>query len=183
MFFNKDDRIVKVIFAQSCPTLCDPTDYTVHGILQPRILECVAFPFSRGIFPTQGLKPSLPRSRQILYQLSQQGSPRILERVVYPFSIGSSHPRNQTRVSWIAGGSLFSYCWVLKVLFIFWMQVLYQICALHLVVFLSWAFNSRETYFLNKQMQPKWRNCLKRTRIGGEEQRMFSNIISSQKQI
>ena len=38
---------VKVKVAQSCPTLCDPMDYTVHGILQARILECVAFPFSR----------------------------------------------------------------------------------------------------------------------------------------
>ncbi|CAI9170332.1 unnamed protein product [Rangifer tarandus platyrhynchus] len=28
--------------------LCDPTDYTVQGILQARILEWVAFPFSRG---------------------------------------------------------------------------------------------------------------------------------------
>ena len=34
--------------AQLCPTLCDPMDYTVHGILQARILEWVAFPFSRG---------------------------------------------------------------------------------------------------------------------------------------
>ena len=33
--------------AQSCPTLCDPMDYTLHGILQARILEWVAFPFSR----------------------------------------------------------------------------------------------------------------------------------------
>ena len=33
--------------AQSCPTLCNPMDYTVHGILQARILEWVAFPFSR----------------------------------------------------------------------------------------------------------------------------------------
>ena len=50
--------------AQSCPTLCGPTDYTVHGIPQARILECVAFPFSRG----------------------------------------SSHLRDQTQVSHIAGG-------------------------------------------------------------------------------
>ena len=34
--------------AQSCPTLCNPMDYTVHGILQARILEWVAFPSSRG---------------------------------------------------------------------------------------------------------------------------------------
>ena len=39
---------VKVKVAQSCPTLCDPIDYTVHGVLQARILKWVAFPFSRG---------------------------------------------------------------------------------------------------------------------------------------
>ena len=32
----------------SCVRLCDPMDCTVHGILQVRILEWVAFPFSRG---------------------------------------------------------------------------------------------------------------------------------------
>ena len=39
---------MKVKVAQSCLTLCDPMDYTVHEILQARILEGVAFPFSRG---------------------------------------------------------------------------------------------------------------------------------------
>ena len=39
---------VKVKVPQLCPTLCNPMDYTVHGNLQPRILEWVAFPFSRG---------------------------------------------------------------------------------------------------------------------------------------
>ena len=39
-------RAVQV--AQSCPTLCDPMDYTVHGSLQVRILTWVAFPFCRG---------------------------------------------------------------------------------------------------------------------------------------
>ena len=39
---------VKVKVAQSCPTLWDSMDYAVHGILQARILEWVAFPFSRG---------------------------------------------------------------------------------------------------------------------------------------
>ena len=32
---------------QSCPTLGHPMDATVHGILQARILEWIAFPFSR----------------------------------------------------------------------------------------------------------------------------------------
>ena len=48
-------RLVKVKVAQSCPTLCDPLDYTVHGILQARILEWVAVPFSR--------RSSQPRDR------------------------------------------------------------------------------------------------------------------------
>ena len=39
---------VKMKVAQSCPTLCDLMDYTVHGTLQGRILKWVAFPFSRG---------------------------------------------------------------------------------------------------------------------------------------
>ena len=32
----------------SCLTVCNPMDYTVQGILQARILEWVAFPFSKG---------------------------------------------------------------------------------------------------------------------------------------
>ena len=38
----------KVKLAQSCPTLCDPMHYTVHGILQARILHWGALPSSRG---------------------------------------------------------------------------------------------------------------------------------------
>ena len=56
------------------------------------------------IFPTQESYPGLPHCRQILYQLSHQGRPRILEWVAYPFSSRSSGPRNQTKVSCIAGG-------------------------------------------------------------------------------
>ena len=108
---------VKVQVSQSCPTLCDPMDYTAPGILQARILKWVAFPFSRGsskprdgtlislspslqadslpaepqgkpkntgvgslflfqqIFLTQELNWCLLHCRQILYQLSYQGSP------------------------------------------------------------------------------------------------------------
>jgi len=42
-----------VLVTQSCPTLCDPLDcsppgFSVHGILQARILEWVTIPFARG---------------------------------------------------------------------------------------------------------------------------------------
>ena len=60
--------------------------------------------FLQRIFPTQGLNSGLLRCWQILYQLNHKGSPRILEWVVCPFSSRSSQPRNQTRVSCIAGG-------------------------------------------------------------------------------
>ena len=50
--------------SQSCPTLghpmdCSPPGSSVHGISQARILEWVAMPSSRGIFPTQGSNPHL----------------------------------------------------------------------------------------------------------------------------
>ena len=45
-----DIEFQDVKVAQLCPTLWDPMDYTVHGILQARILEWVAFPFSKGSF-------------------------------------------------------------------------------------------------------------------------------------
>ena len=41
--------------AQLCLTLCNPMDYTVHGILQARILEWIAFPFSS--HPNPGIEP------------------------------------------------------------------------------------------------------------------------------
>ena len=46
-------RKVKVKVVQSCPTLWGPMDYTVHEILQARILEWVAFPFSRTFQPRE----------------------------------------------------------------------------------------------------------------------------------
>ena len=42
--------MLKVKVTQSCLTLCNPMDYTVCGILQARILEWVAFLFSRGSY-------------------------------------------------------------------------------------------------------------------------------------
>ena len=79
-----------------------------HGRYSPWNFPCQntgvgSLSLLRGIFPTQGLNPSLLHCRQTLYQLSHKGSPRILEWVAYPFFSGSSRPRNQTGVSWIAG--------------------------------------------------------------------------------
>ena len=61
------------LFATPWPTLWDPMDYTVHGILQARVLEWVAFPFSRGSFqPRDQAQVSCIAGR---FKLSHKGSP------------------------------------------------------------------------------------------------------------
>ena len=52
------------LVTQSCPILCDPMDcsppgFSVHGILQARMLECVAISFSSDL-PDPGIKPASP---------------------------------------------------------------------------------------------------------------------------
>ena len=63
----------------------------------------------QGIFPTQESNPGLQHCRRSLYWLSHKGSPRIWEWVAYPFPSRSSQPRNQTKVSYIAGRSFASW--------------------------------------------------------------------------
>ena len=86
---------------QLCLTLCYPIEYSPWnspgqdaGVGSHSLLQ--------GIFPTQGLNPGLLHCRQILYQLSHQGSPRVLEWVAYSFCSRSSRP-SRTRVSCVAG--------------------------------------------------------------------------------
>ena len=72
--------------AQSCSTLCDPTDCSlpgssVHGISQARILEWVAISFSRGIFPTQGWNPHLPHWQADSFPMSHLGSPGFRQNI------------------------------------------------------------------------------------------------------
>ena len=117
---------------QSCRIhLCDPMDYTVHGIFQARTLKWVGFPFSRG--------SSQPRNWSQVsciaggfftswatlcnpMNCSPPGSSvhgilqvRILKWLVMPSSRGSSQPKDQTRVPCIfciAGG--FLTCWAIR---------------------------------------------------------------------
>ena len=96
----------KVKVAQSCLILCNPMDI-VHGILQARILEWVALPFSRGSSQprdqtlTQG-SPTL-QAHSLLAEPKRKpkntgvGSLSLLQGIVPTF-------RNWTGVSCIAGG-------------------------------------------------------------------------------
>ena len=88
---------------------CSWPGFSVHGDSPSKNTGVGCHALLQGIFLTQGLNPGLPHCRWILYHLSHQGSPRILEWVAYYFSRGSSWPRNQTRVSCIAGGFFISW--------------------------------------------------------------------------
>ena len=86
-----------------------PDSLWPHGLYSPwnspgQNPRVGSFSLLQGIFPTQVLNPGLPYCRQILYQLSHQGSPRIWERIAYLFSRRFSQPGNWTVVSCIAGG-------------------------------------------------------------------------------
>ena len=73
---------VLCLVAQSCPTLCDPMDYSlpgssVLGDSPGKNTGVGCHDLLQGIFPTQGLNPGLPHCRQILYHLSHQGNQSI----------------------------------------------------------------------------------------------------------
>ena len=61
--------------SRSVMSLCDPMGYTVHGILQARILEWVAFPFSRDL-PNPGIEPRSPALQADSLPVEPQGKPK-----------------------------------------------------------------------------------------------------------
>ena len=81
---NKDICcVVLCLVIQSCLTPCYPMDYSppvssVHVDSPGKNTEVGCHALLQRIVPTQGLNPGLPHCRQILYTLSQQGSPIIL---------------------------------------------------------------------------------------------------------
>ena len=64
----------KVKVAQSCPTLCNPLDYNIHGIPQARILEYVVIPFSRDL-PNPGIRHRSPALKADSLPAEPSGKP------------------------------------------------------------------------------------------------------------
>ena len=126
----------KVLVAQLCPTPCEPMDSSppgssVHEILQERILEWVAVPFSRVSHQSKERSQKKNKNKKTCqlhlkvkvkvaqlcpalcdpmdYTVPGILQARTLEGVALPFSRGSSQPGNQTQVSLIPGGFLTSW--------------------------------------------------------------------------
>ena len=71
---NETINITEVKFAQECSILCNLMDYTVHGILQPRILE---WPFpSPGDLPNPEIKARSPALQADSLPAEPQGKPK-----------------------------------------------------------------------------------------------------------
>ena len=72
---------MRVLVTQTCLTPCNSMDQNpksyIHGILQARILGVGSHSLLQGILSTQELNQGLLHCRQILYQLSYQGSHRV----------------------------------------------------------------------------------------------------------
>ena len=66
---------VTTMFSHTCII---PLTFSVHGILQARILEWVSVSFSKGSSRNQGSNPGLLHCRHIIYWLNHQGSPSFL---------------------------------------------------------------------------------------------------------
>ena len=66
---------MKVKVTQLCLTLSDPMVYTVHGILQARILECVAF-LSPGDLPNPWIETRSPTLQVDSLLAEPQGKPK-----------------------------------------------------------------------------------------------------------
>ena len=69
-----------MLIAQSCLTLCDPMDCSlpgssVYGDSPGKNTGVGCHALLQGIFPTQESNQGVLHCRQILYQLSYQGSP------------------------------------------------------------------------------------------------------------
>ena len=72
---------MKVKVAQLGPTICDPMDYTVHGILKARILEWVAVPFSRGSYQPR-IEPRSPALQADSFPAEPQGKPIKIDKLL-----------------------------------------------------------------------------------------------------
>ena len=100
--------LILVRKSESCSLLSASLQpHGVHGILQARVLEWVAFPFSRGSSQPKGSNPGLPHGRRILSERPFLKSPQItnagegVEKREPPYTVGATATMEK-----LYGGSL-----------------------------------------------------------------------------
>ena len=91
------------LVAKSCQTLCNPMNcsmpgFSVHGILQPRILSGLTFP-SPGDLPNPGIKPMSPALAGRVFTAEPTGKPlvgyfSVIKNEIMPFASSMDGPRD-----------------------------------------------------------------------------------------
>ena len=123
--------------AQSCPTLCNPIDYSlpgssVHGIFQARVLEWVAIPFSRGssqprdwtrVFCIVGWHFTIWATREVWISHNDTHIPSLLS---LPPTQPSSHPSRSSQSTRL--GSLY------------YTATSHQLSILHMREYMYWCY-------------------------------------------
>ena len=71
------DLVAKLYLTLCDPLDCSPPGSSVHGIFQTRIMEWVAISFSRGVFPTRGIKPRSPALQVYSFLTEPPGKPNM----------------------------------------------------------------------------------------------------------
>ena len=98
-----NDHCSKVLVAQSCLTLWDPMDCSlsgssIHGILQAKILEWVAIPFSKGSYQPRDFTQS----------------PALQADSLLSESPGKSHVYPWSEVKWVSSVWFFATPWTIQ---------------------------------------------------------------------
>ena len=88
-FWKINFLVSELSVSQSCPTLCDLIDFTVHRILQARILEWVAFP-SPGDLSNSGIEPRSPALQEDSLPAEPQGKPKWFSKPIQKWFLGCS---------------------------------------------------------------------------------------------
>ena len=85
-------------------SLCDPMDYTVHGILQARILEWVAFPFSRRSSQTRDWTQVSRITSGLFTSWATREAKTVQETWAYfcPWTLCPSWQRSGLKPSWLS---------------------------------------------------------------------------------
>ena len=101
-------QVLQVLVAQSCLTLCDLMDYSlpgfsVHGIVQARILEWVAMPFSRGSSP--------PRDPSRVLRIADSLSSEPLQKSFKVAFISNGYKQTLSNIKEIMECNFMRPCW------------------------------------------------------------------------
>ena len=139
---------VLCLAAQSCPTVCNPMDYSppgssVHGILQARIPEWVAMPSSRGSSqPRDWIQVSSIGGRFFILWATREASPKICLQLIHHSNLISkgSNPNRHSLLPYFNAVPHPTLITTLTLLYFYWQHLSIPKIMLHYIsVWMKWS--------------------------------------------